>query len=66
MNRSCKNCKSYIIGEWHASLGGGKQLGGSCVMLKELLEISNAFLWSKESLHVQESFCCSAWSKKDD
>lgn len=56
----CKDCKHFNRARWHKSIDPteSEQHGGSCKKLKDVLGMSNSFMWMKKSLHVYESFGC--------
>ena len=62
----CGTCLHFKRGKFHAVIGGGEQSGGKCVVLKEMLSVSNSSLWTMEDLHVYESFGCSAHQETGD
>lgn len=58
----CRNCKYFERGKWHKSIcpDESDQLGGQCKVLPKLLGMTNFELYMCKSLHVYESFGCSA------
>jgi len=63
---TCKDCRFFNRWKWHNSIDPdeGPQLGGDCDLLRKVLGMTNATLhWNK--LHVQESFGCIFWQRRE-
>jgi len=58
---TCRSCKFYKSKKWHDSLGGKKQLNGTCQLLLETMRLSNIVLFMSDEIIVCENFGCNLY-----